>query len=99
MSIALCIVTLVLSAVIVVLLRRQARMAEQKRHSDSRYRTVIDQAADGIFLVGAETGSVMEANPSLRRRLGYAADEIVKLKARTFRSKCPRAWILKHSLV
>lgn len=74
------VVTLVLSSVIAVLLRRQARILEEKRRSDSRYRTVVDQAGDGVFLVDAETGRLTEANSSLRRRLGYGADEIVELK-------------------
>jgi len=77
---ALCVVTLVLSCVIVVLLRRQARTLEAKRHSDSRYRTVVDQAGDGIFLVDAETGRLIEANSSLRRKLDYGAEEILGLK-------------------
>jgi diguanylate cyclase (GGDEF)-like protein/PAS domain S-box-containing protein len=64
----------------VVLFRRQARALEEKRRSDSRYRTVIEQAGDGIFLVDAETGRLTEANSSLRRRLGYREDEIAGLK-------------------
>jgi diguanylate cyclase (GGDEF)-like protein/PAS domain S-box-containing protein len=79
-STTLCVVTLVLSSVIVMLLRRQARTLEEKRRSDSRYRTVVDQAGDGVFLVDAQTGRLTEANSSLRRRLGYGADEIVELK-------------------
>ena len=77
---ALCVITIVLSCVIAVLFRRQARALEEKRRSDSRYRTVVDQAGDGIFLVDAKTGRLTEANSSLRRRLGYGADEIVGLK-------------------
>jgi diguanylate cyclase (GGDEF)-like protein/PAS domain S-box-containing protein len=77
---ALCLVTIVLSCVTAVLLRRQARTLEEKRHSDSCYRTVVDQAGDGIFMVDAETGRLIEGNFSFRRKLGYGADEIVGLK-------------------
>jgi diguanylate cyclase (GGDEF)-like protein/PAS domain S-box-containing protein len=77
---ALCVVTLALGAVIALLLRRQARTLEEKRRSDSRYRVVVDQAGDGVFLVDAQTGRLTEANSSLRRRLGYSPDEIVALK-------------------
>lgn len=77
---SLCVVTLTLGGAIAVLLRRQARALEEKRRSDSRYRTVIDQAGDGIFLVDAQSGRLTEANPSLRRRLGYSEDEITSLK-------------------
>src|SRR5688572_20741334 len=77
---ALGLVTVVLSCVTAVLLRRQARTLEEKRHSDSCYRTVVDQAGDGIFMVDAETGRLIEGNFSFRRKLGYGADEIVGLK-------------------
>jgi diguanylate cyclase (GGDEF)-like protein/PAS domain S-box-containing protein len=71
---------LLLGSVIRVLLRRQASTLEAKRRSDSRYRTVVEQASDGIFLVDASSGRLMEANSSLRRRLGYGAEEIVGLR-------------------
>ena len=87
--IALCVLTLALGCVIVVLLRRQARMLEDKRRSDSRYRTVIDQAGDGVFLVDAQSGQLREANPALRRRLGYSADEIVGLRVENILVEMP----------
>ena len=77
---ALCLVTIVLSCVTAVLLRRQACTLEEKRRSDSCYRTVVDQAGDGIFMVDAETGRLIEGNFSFRQKLGYGADEIVGLK-------------------
>src|SRR5688500_16415893 len=77
---ALCVVILVLGCITAMLFRRQARMREEKRLSDSRYRTVIEQAGDAIFLVDAETGRLVEANSSLRRKLGYGADEILGLR-------------------
>lgn len=86
---AFCVVTLTLSCTIAVLLRRHARTLEEKRRSDSRYRTVIDQAGDGVFLVDAETGRVTEANPSLRRKLGYSADEITSLKVENILVETP----------
>lgn len=86
---ALCVVTLVLSAIIAALFRWQARTLEEKRRSDSRYRTVVDQADDGIFLVDAITGRLTEANTSLRRRLGYSADEIAGLKVEDILVEAP----------
>jgi diguanylate cyclase (GGDEF)-like protein/PAS domain S-box-containing protein len=77
---ALCVLTLALGCATAVLLRRQARMLKEKRGSDSRYRTVVEQAGDGILLVDAATGRLTEANSSLRRRLGYSVEEIVGLK-------------------
>lgn len=77
---ALGLIVVVLSAATAILLRRLSRTLEQKRRSDSRYRTVIEQAGDGILLVDAHTGLLLEANSSLRRRLGYSAEEIPGLK-------------------
>jgi len=78
--IVLCLTTLVLGSVALTLWRRLSRASEAKLGSDSRYRTVIEQAGDGIFLVDAQTGFLIEANSSLRRRLGYAPEEIVTLR-------------------
>src|SRR5687768_9968551 len=77
---ALCVLTLVLGCSNAVLYRRQARALQEKRHSDSRYRNVVEQAGDGILLVDAATGRVTEANYSLRHRLGYSVEEIIGLK-------------------
>jgi diguanylate cyclase (GGDEF)-like protein/PAS domain S-box-containing protein len=74
------VLTLVLGCATAVLLHRQARTLEEKRRSDSRYRTVVEQAGDSILLVDAETGRLTEANYSLRRRLGYSTEEIARLK-------------------
>jgi diguanylate cyclase (GGDEF)-like protein/PAS domain S-box-containing protein len=76
---ALCGALVWLGSVIRLLLRRHASTLEAKRRSDSRYRTVVEQAGDGIFLIDAATGRVVEANSSLLRRLGYSADEMVEL--------------------
>jgi diguanylate cyclase (GGDEF)-like protein/PAS domain S-box-containing protein len=76
----LCVLTLVLGCFTAVLLRRQTRVLAEKCRSDSRYRTIVEQAGDGILLVDAETGRLTHANYSLRRRLGYSVEEIVGLK-------------------
>jgi diguanylate cyclase (GGDEF)-like protein/PAS domain S-box-containing protein len=86
---ALGVVTLVFGSVTALLLRRHARMSDEKRHSDCRYRTVIEQAGDGIFLVDAETGLVTEANSSLCRKLGYGEEEIVGLKVENILVETP----------
>lgn len=78
--IVLSLTTLVLGGMALTLWRRLSRASEAKLGSDSRYRTVIEQAGDGIFLVDAQTGFLIEANSSLRRRLGYGPEEIVTLQ-------------------
>ena len=57
-------------------LQRQV-VEEELRSSETRYRAVIEQATDGIYLLDATTRRVVETNPSFRRMLGYAADELL----------------------
>lgn len=53
------------------------RRAEQAlRQSEQLYRTVVEQSAENIFIVDAETKRILEANASLHRSLGYAPDEL-----------------------
>jgi PAS domain S-box-containing protein len=49
------------------------------RESEERYRAVIRQASEGIFIFDAETGQVIEANPALLALLGYSAGAIPQL--------------------
>jgi PAS domain S-box-containing protein len=57
-------------------LQRQV-VEEELRSSETRYRAVIEQATDGIYLLDATTRRVVETNPSFGRMLGYAADELL----------------------
>ena len=55
--------------------------AEQNlRESESRYRAVVEQSADGIYLVDVETKQIVESNAALRQMLGYPADAPLKLR-------------------
>lgn len=45
-------------------------------HSEQRYRAVVEQSAEGIYLVNAETGRILESNAALERMLGYDAGEL-----------------------
>ncbi len=49
---------------------------ESLRRSEDLYRTVVEQAAESIFLVDLKTKRVLEANAALHRSLGYSADEL-----------------------
>ena len=55
---------------------RRRRIEEELRQSEERYRAVIEQATDGIYLLDAGTKRLLEANPSFQRMLGYAAGEL-----------------------
>jgi PAS domain S-box-containing protein len=55
--------------------RRKAE--EALRLSESRYRRLFETAQDGILILDAETGQVVDANPFILQLLGYSSDELV----------------------
>ncbi len=54
-------------------------MEEALRESQLRFRSIFEQATDGIMIADAETKTHIEANRAICRMLGYAHDEIVGL--------------------
>jgi two-component system, cell cycle sensor histidine kinase and response regulator CckA len=54
------------------------------RFAEERYRGVVEQSGDGIFLFDAETKWVLEANPAITRMLGYSAAELRALRIYDF---------------
>jgi PAS domain S-box-containing protein len=46
------------------------------RESEERYRAVIEQSAEGIYLLDAETKRVIDTNPALQRMIGYTREEL-----------------------
>src|SRR5262249_50074000 len=56
---------------------RQKAIEERLTQSESRYRSLIHDAAYGIFLTRAD-GAILEANPALARMLGYASVDELK---------------------
>jgi PAS domain S-box-containing protein len=81
----LAVVTIVLLVVIVWwtarLLRRldveRAKTQEQLRASEEQNRIVVQQAADGITLVDAETLRILDVNRAFERLLGYRREELI----------------------
>jgi PAS domain S-box-containing protein len=55
---------------------RRRSTEEQLRGSEERYRAVIEQATDGIYLLDVETRRFVETNPSFRTMFGYTAEEV-----------------------
>jgi len=49
----------------------RAHAAASLRESEARFRAVVEQAAEGVFLFEAEGKRLLEANPALLRLLGY----------------------------
>ena len=52
------------------------RTEEALNQSEGLYRSVVEQAAENIFLVDAETKRVVESNAALQNSLGYTAEEL-----------------------
>lgn len=63
-----------------VLNERDATL-ERLRASEERYRNLVEQAADGIFLADSQ-GVYVDVNPAGARMLGRTADEIVGRRIR-----------------
>src|ERR671913_67376 len=57
--------------------RREAE--EALLQSERRYRTVVKQAAEGIFIVDIDTKLILEANAAYRNLLGYTAQDMLGL--------------------
>jgi PAS domain S-box-containing protein len=56
------------------------RAVEALRLSEARYRRQFETAPDGILLLDAETGQVVDANPFMQVLLGYSLDEFMGKK-------------------
>jgi PAS domain S-box-containing protein len=66
---------LVLLAIEDVTHRRQAEAAT--KNSEVRYRRLFQMAKDGILILDADTGKVIDANPFMTTLLGYSHDEFL----------------------
>ena len=47
------------------------------RQSEERYRAVVEQAVEGIYLADAETRRIIETNGSFRLMLGYSDESLI----------------------
>jgi PAS domain S-box-containing protein len=54
--------------------RRQAEKA--LRDSETRYRRLFEAAQDGILIIDATNGEIIDANPFVRDLLGYTLDDL-----------------------
>ena len=59
-------------------IRRERQRAEQALQvSEARYRRLFETAQDGILILDAETGQIMDVNPFLVKMLGYPQENFV----------------------
>lgn len=75
----LAILGLVFGAIAILLTEKLIASQRRRTESEIRYRAVIAQATDGIFLIDARTKRFLEANPALEKLLGYTLKEILQL--------------------
>ena len=52
------------------------RAQEALSRSEERYRAVVEQSAEGLYLVDGGTRRILETNPALQNMLGYTAEEL-----------------------
>lgn len=55
----------------------QKKAEETLRESEVRYRRLFEAAKDGILILNAETGMILDVNPFLLELLGYSHEELV----------------------
>ncbi len=58
---------------------QRKRTEESLRESEDKFRSIFEQATDGIMIADAETKRHIEANKAICNMLGYNRDEIVGL--------------------
>jgi PAS domain S-box-containing protein len=56
-------------------LREKEKIGEALQDSEKRYRRLFESAKDGILILDADTGKVVDVNPFLMQLLGYSYDE------------------------
>ena len=64
--------------------QEQGRTEEALRESEERYRAVMAQSADGIYLLDGDTKCILEANRAFAQMLGYTLEEMPGLSMYDF---------------
>src|SRR5512145_2497608 len=57
-------------------LLKKLKTREELEDSEKRYRRLFESAKDGILILDADTGKVVDVNPFLLQLLGYSYDAI-----------------------
>ena len=60
------------------------RAEEALQESEERYRTVVEQSVEAIYLFDAETKRVLESNAAFRRLMGFSEKELLGLRIYDF---------------
>jgi PAS domain S-box-containing protein len=57
--------------------QNEETVQEALRNSELRYRRLFETAQDGILILEAGTGQIVDANPFLLEMLGYTREELL----------------------
>jgi PAS domain S-box-containing protein len=57
--------------------KEQERVEEALKESEERYRAVMEQSVEAIYLYDAQTKRVLESNEAFRRMMGYTEEELI----------------------
>jgi two-component system CheB/CheR fusion protein len=55
-----------------------AKKAEETLNYENRYLRLFESATDGILILNAETGKIMDVNPFLIEKLGYSQEQFME---------------------
>ncbi|MBD2120500.1 EAL domain-containing protein [Trichocoleus sp. FACHB-262] len=75
----LVVIGLVFGAITQLLLEKLILFQHECQEREARYRAVVTQASEGIFLIDAQTKQFLEANASFLQLLGYSVSQLLEL--------------------
>lgn len=58
---------------------RYQRIEKALRESEERYRSLVKQSSDGVYIFDPKTAKILEANDQFKKMLGYSEEEITGL--------------------
>ncbi len=79
LMIFLTVIGIIFSSAAQLLLQQLITFQVKRKESEARYRIVVNQASESIFLVDAETKHFLEVNAAFEKLLGYTIKEILGL--------------------
>jgi formate hydrogenlyase transcriptional activator len=65
---------------VMVDITERKKMEEAQKISETRYRRLFEAARDGILILDAETGQIVDVNPFVLEILGYSREELLGKK-------------------
>jgi PAS domain S-box-containing protein len=58
---------------------RYRRIEKALRESEERYRSLVKQSSDGVYIFDPKTAKILEANDQFKKMLGYTEEEVAGL--------------------